>query len=103
MKEDGSGTRCKARLVAKGFMQRKVLDYTETYAPVARLPTVRLLLALSNQFQLKVVHMDVKAAFLHGTMDEEVYLAPPDGVQVPEGHALRLLKSLYGLRQSNKC
>lgn len=89
MTDDGNGNKCKARLVAKGFMQREGIDYSETYAPVARLPTVRMLLAIGVRYNWIMVHMDVKTAFLHGELEEEVYLKPPPGV-VPDNHVLRL-------------
>ena len=101
--DDGAGYRCRARLVAKGFMQREGVDYSETYAPVARLPTVRLLLSIGVQFRYKMIHLDVRTAFLHGNLDEEIYMKVPEGVRVPDGCALRLHKSLYGLKQSQRC
>lgn len=103
LSDDGNGYKCRARLVAKGFMQREGVDYTETYAPVARLPTVRLLFALSIQMNFSMIHLDVRTAFLHGNLDEEIYLKAPEGVKVPNGQVLQLLKSLYGLKQSPKC
>lgn len=99
---DGS-TRCRARLVAKGFMQRSGLDYSETYSPVARLPTIRLLLAIAVKNRYFVWHLDVKTAFLHGDLKEDVYMRPPEGIDVPDGHVLKLNRSLYGLHQSPRC
>lgn len=93
----------KARLVVRGFQQREGIDFFETYAPVARLPTIRLILALATQKQLFTRHLDVTTAFLYGNLEEIVYLRSPDGVEIPEGQAIRLKKSLYGLRQSPKC
>ena len=101
--DDGKRSKCKARLVAKGFMQREGIDYSETYAPVARLPTVRMLLSIGIQMGMIIEHLDVKTAFLHGNLEEEVYLKPPPGVTVPDDHVLKLKKSLYGLKQSNRC
>lgn len=98
---DGN-TKCKARLVAKGYMQREGLDFNETYAPVARLPTIRLLLAVGLQHGFTFRHLDVTTAFLHGYIEEEVYLLPPDGVNVPPNKVLKLVKSIYGLKQAPK-
>lgn len=101
--EDGNLTKYKARLVAKGYMQKKGIDYGETYAPVARMPTIRLLLAIGIQNDFLIEHMDVKTAFLYGHLKEEVYMKCPQGIKIPEGHVLKLRKSLYGLRQSPRC
>lgn len=83
-------------------MQKPGIDYFETYSPVARLATIRTLLAVGTQLGLKFYHMDVTTAFLHGNLDEEVYLKAPDGITIPEGTVLLLKKSLYGLKQSPK-
>ena len=99
---DGS-TRYKARLVARGFMQREGVDYTDTYAPVARLPTIRTMLVLGLQNQHHIRHLDVTTAFLYGDLVETVYMAPPDGVKVPTNHVLLLRKSIYGLKQAPRC
>lgn len=93
----------KARLVVRGFQQREGIDYAETYAPVARMATIRMVLAISVQKHLHTRHLDVTTAFLYGKLEEEVYLRTPDGVSVPEGGVIRLKKSLYGLKQSPKC
>lgn len=101
--EGAEGPRCKARLVAKGFMQRSGVDYSETYAPVARLPTVRLLLAVAAHKGYTVWHLDVCTAFLNGDLKENVYMRPPEGINVPNGKVLKLKRSLYGLHQSPRC
>lgn len=93
----------KARLVAKGYMQKEGVDFTETYAPVARLQTIRILLALGNKFDLDIEHMDVKTAFLNGDLEEEVYMKSPQGITIPNGKVLKLRKSLYGLKQAPRC
>lgn len=93
----------KARLVVRGFQQREGVDYYETYAPVARMPTIRFLLALTVQKNLITRHLDVTTAFLYGNLSEEVYLLTPDGIDIPDDKIIRLKKSLYGLKQSPRC
>lgn len=102
-KINGNSYIFKARLVAKGYMQQEGVNYVETYAPVARLQTVRILLSVGNKFDLEIHHMDVKTAFLNGDLEEDVYMKPPQGVEVPKGKVLKLRKSLYGLKQSPRC
>lgn len=93
----------KARLVAKGYMQKEGIDFAETYAPVARLQTIRVLLALGNVHGLLIDHLDVKTAFLHGDLNEDVYMKAPQGIDVPKDKVLKLRKSLYGLKQAPRC
>ena len=87
--------RYKARLVAKGFVQKYGVYFDEVFAPVARLETVRVLIAIAEQESWEIHHMDVKSAFLNGELKEEVY-----AVEGREGSVLRLRKALYGLRQA---
>jgi hypothetical protein len=91
----------KARLVAHGFVQRKGIDFDDTFAPVARMEFVRLLFALATQEGWRVHHMDVKSAFLNDDL-KEVYVHQLPGFAIPgkEGKMLRLCKALYGLRQA---
>ncbi|KAF8719973.1 hypothetical protein HU200_024743 [Digitaria exilis] len=98
----GEVVKHKARLVAKGYVQQPGVDYDEAFAPVARIESVRLLLALAAQEGWEVHHMDVKSAFLNGDLLEEVYVKQPDGfvVKGQEEKVLRLDKALYGLRQA---
>jgi len=79
--EQGVIVRNKARLVAKGYNQEEGIDYGETYAPVARLEAVRLLLAYAYMNEFKLHQMDVKSAFLNGYIDEEVYVCQPSGFE----------------------
>lgn len=104
LKLNGAGevVRYKARLVARGFTQVFGMDYNETYAPVTRLETIRLLMALAVEKDWEIRQIDVKTAYLNGELDEEIYMEPPPGYDVPEGHVLRLLKALYGLKQAGR-
>lgn len=97
---NGSIDRYKARLVARGYEQRAGQDYHETFAPVARYDSIRTLIALATQLELKIAQFDIVTAFLNGILDEEVYLQPPKGMQVGENKALKLIKGLYGLKQA---
>ncbi|RLN39601.1 hypothetical protein C2845_PM01G10330 [Panicum miliaceum] len=100
--EHGAIVKHKARLVAKGYVQRPGIDFDEVFAPVARLESVRLLLAVAAQEGWEVHHMDVKSAFLNGDLAEEVYVAQPAGFVAggAEHKVLKLRKALYGLRQA---
>ncbi|MBE2321316.1 hypothetical protein DVA67_035700, partial [Solirubrobacter sp. CPCC 204708] len=94
--------RYKARLVAKGYAQTEGIDYNEVFSPVVKHMSIRILLALVAQFDLELAQLDVKTAFLHGDLDEEIYMSQPDGFKAAgkENWACRLRKSLYGLKQS---
>lgn len=100
--ETGLITRNKARLVAQGYSQVEGLDFGETFAPVARLESVRLLLAVACHLRFKLYQMDVKSAFLNGVLQEEVYVEQPLGFKDPHNpeHVYRLKKALYGLKQA---
>ncbi|KAE8686610.1 Detected protein of unknown function [Hibiscus syriacus] len=94
--------RYKARLVAKGYAQTEGVDYNEVFSPVVKHSSIRILLALVAQLDLELVQMDVKTAFLHGDLDEEIYMTQPDGFKVAEKEEMvcKLEKSLYELKQS---
>ena len=77
MKVDGTIKKFKARLVIQGFKQKSGIDYFDTYAPVARISTIRLLIALASIHNLFIHQTDVKIAFLNGDLDEEVYMNQP--------------------------
>ncbi|GJS74554.1 retrovirus-related pol polyprotein from transposon TNT 1-94 [Tanacetum coccineum] len=102
--ENGIVTRNKARLVAQGYNQQEGIDYDETYAPVARLESIRILLAYACALDFKLFQMDVKSAFLNGFINEEVYVAQPPGFIdfAKPNHVYRLKKALYGLKQAPK-
>ncbi len=91
----------KARLVALGCRQLYGVDYFETFAPVVKFSTIRLLLALAATMDLECEQMDVVTAFLNGDLDENIYMEIPEGLKSPgnEGMVCKLLKSLYGLKQ----
>ncbi|KAH9292782.1 hypothetical protein KI387_042035, partial [Taxus chinensis] len=78
-KADGSIDKHKARLVAKGYAQQEGIDYDETFAPTAKIKTIRVVCALAAQNGWKLQQMDVKSAFLNGDLKEEVYMAQPEG------------------------
>ncbi len=102
---DGSIERYKARLVARGFSQSYGTDYDETFSPVVRQESLRVLIALSVQYGLQLHQVDVTTAFLNGNLEEEIYMKPPEGFcTTGEDHLVcRLKKSIYGLKQSPKC
>lgn len=92
----------KARLVAKGYSQQQGVDYTEVFAPVARMDTVRMIVALAAQRSWMIYQLDVKSAFLHGELSEDVYVEQPRGYerQGSEDKVYKLHKALYGLKQA---
>lgn len=101
--EFGRPQRYKARLVARGFSQEYLVDFNETFAPVARIASFRFIICLANQFNLFVHHMDVKTAFLNGKLDEEIFMEVPKGVDCNKNYVCKLNKALYGLKQAARC
>jgi hypothetical protein len=98
---DGSVERRKARLVTKGFSQVEGIEYKETFAPIAKMNSICLVLALAASHKCEVHQMDVKSAFLHKYLQEEIYMEqPPDYVQNDSSFVCHLKKSLYGLKQA---
>nr|GEU70756.1 copia protein [Tanacetum cinerariifolium] len=102
--ENGIVSQNKARLVIQGYNQQEGIDYDETYAPVARLKSIRILLAYACVLDFKLFQMDVKSAFLNGFINEEVYVAQPPGFIDFEkpNHVYKLKKALYGLNKHPK-
>ncbi|KAL5559477.1 hypothetical protein UlMin_035688 [Ulmus minor] len=100
--EGGIVTRNKARLVAKGYNQEEGIDYEETFAPVARLEAIRILLAFACYHDFVLFQMDVKSAFLNGFILEEVFVEQPPGFESFDSpnHVYKLKKALYGLKQA---
>ncbi|KAL1220950.1 Retrovirus-related Pol polyprotein from transposon RE2 [Cardamine amara subsp. amara] len=96
----GEIERYKARLVAKGYTQKYEVDYTETFAPVAKLHSVRVLLSIATNLCWDLWQMDVKNAFLQGELKEEVYMVLPEGVIIGKNRVCKLKKAIYGLKQS---
>lgn len=108
--EKGNVHRFKARLCARGFMQQQGVDFTETFAPVVRYDSLRTLLAVVASEDLELAQFDVQTAFLHGELEEEIYMAVPEGLGAKElsdsakkDVVCRLQKSLYGLKQAPRC
>ena len=104
LKKDGSGkvVKYKARLVVKGFLQKKGIDFDEIFSPVVKMASIRVILGLVARLNLELEQMDVKTAFLHGDLNEEIYMEQPEGFKVSgkENLVCKLKKSLYGLKQA---
>nr|GEV96450.1 retrovirus-related Pol polyprotein from transposon TNT 1-94 [Tanacetum cinerariifolium] len=100
--EQGIGVRNKTRLIAQGHTHEEGIDYKEVFAPVARIEAIRLFLAYASFMGFMVYQMDVKSAFLYGTINEEVYVCQPIGFEDPDypDKVYKVVKALYGLHQA---
>jgi hypothetical protein len=100
--EDSEVVRNKARLIAQGFSQVEGLDFEETFAPIARLEAIRILLAFATSMGFKLYQMDVKSAFLNGVIQEEVFVRQTPGFENSKypNRVYKLSKALYGLKQA---
>lgn len=95
-------TKFKARLVVKGFGQKEGVDFDEIFSPVVKMTSIRVILGMAASMDLEVEQLDVKTAFLHGDLEEEIYMEQPEGFEVEgkEHMVCKLKKSLYGLKQA---
>ena len=100
----GNVERYKARLVAKGYTQKDGIDYKETFSPVSKKDSLRIIMALVAHYDLELHQMDVKTAFLNGDLEEEVYMDQPQGFETTGKESLvcKLKKSIYGLKQASR-
>ncbi|KAL0451291.1 UNVERIFIED_CONTAM: Retrovirus-related Pol polyprotein from transposon RE2 [Sesamum latifolium] len=101
---DGEVTAFKARLVAKGYIQRPGVDFEETYSPVAMAKSMRILLGIAVLYDYEIWQMDVKTAFLNGSVEEESYMDQPEDFTTvgEEQKVYRLQRSIYGLKQASR-
>jgi hypothetical protein len=100
---NGSVTRYKARIVAKGYNQQYGIDYNETFAPVLKYKSLRIIFALSiTHKNTRLEQLDVKTAFLNAYVNEDVYMEAPEGMNVKSDEVLKLNKALYGIKQAPK-
>ncbi|CAI7927099.1 unnamed protein product, partial [Closterium sp. NIES-54] len=101
--DKGQVTIYKSRLVAKGFMQKEKQDFNEIFAPTAKPPTLRVLLADAAVSGKSIIQMDISTAFLNGILEKDVYMTQPPGYEDGTGRVCKLKKSIYGLKQAPRC
>ncbi|SCZ88592.1 BZ3500_MvSof-1268-A1-R1_Chr10-2g03011 [Microbotryum saponariae] len=100
--KDGRPTSYKARLVARGFTQRPGIDFKETFAPTAKFVSIRTLIALAAARGYHIIQADIDKAYLHGELEEELYMRVPEGIRLPDNVCLKLHRSIYGLKQAGR-
>ena len=104
LKKDGKGNlvKYKARLVVKGLGQKKGIDFDENFSHVVKLSSIEIILGLATNQDLEIEQLDFKTAFLHGNLEEEIYMHQPEGFEVKGKEELvnKLKKSMYGLKQT---
>ena len=94
-------TRCKARMVTKGFSHQEGINYHEVFSPVVKHKTIRVLLAMVSAFDLELEQLDVKSEFIHGNLEDKIYMSQPEGfLDSKKDHVCLLKKFMYGLKQS---
>ncbi|MBW0506605.1 hypothetical protein O181_046320 [Austropuccinia psidii MF-1] len=99
----GEVTQHKARLVVQGHKQIKGLNFEETFAPTPSFATLRSILAIASRAKWEIATFDVTAAYLHSSLDEDIYVRPPQGIDLEHGKVFKLQKALYGLKQAGRC
>ena len=105
IKNKHDGSKCyKARLVVKGFQQKKGIDYLEIFSPILKMSTIKLVLGMVAIENFHLEQLDVKMAFLHGNLEEDIYMIQPEGfiIQGQENLVCKLRKSSYGLKQASR-
>ncbi|SGY12315.1 BQ5605_C011g06463 [Microbotryum silenes-dioicae] len=100
--KDGRPTSYKAQLVARGFTQRPGIDFKKTFAPTAKFVSIRTLIALAVARGYHIIQADIDKAYLHGELEEELYMRVPEGIRLPDNVCLKLHRSIYGLKQAGR-